>query len=134
AQRRGDGAARAGELKGRTRPVKKITESQMIGDQGVALIKTRVLAMGLLWYESGGTEAGIDGTIEMRDGRTGEATNQIVQVQSRATAAAFTAETEMSFEYLCDERDLAYWLGGNAPVVLVRSRPKTDEAYWVSIK
>jgi hypothetical protein len=105
--------------------VKKITESQMIGDQGVALIKTRVLAMGLLWYESGGTEAGIDGTIEMRDGRTGEATNEIVQVQSRATAGEFTAETDTNFEYLCNERDLAYWMGGNAPVVLERSRPST---------
>jgi hypothetical protein len=114
--------------------MKKITESQMIGDQGVALIRTRVLAMGLLWYESGGTEAGIDGTIEMRDGRTGEATNQIVQVQSRATAGEFTAETDTSFEYLCDERDLAYWMGGNAPVILVRSRPSSDEVYWVSIK
>lgn len=113
---------------------KKITESQMIGDRGIALIKARVLAMGHLWYETGGTEAGIDGTIEMRDGRTGEATNQIVQVQSRATAGEFTAETETSFEYLCNERDLAYWLGGNAPVILVRSRPHTDEAYWVSVK
>jgi Domain of unknown function (DUF4365) len=114
--------------------MKKITESQMIGDQGIALIKTRVLGMGQLWYETGATEAGIDGTIEFRDGRTGIATNQIVQVQSRATSTDFTAETETSFEYLCDERDLAYWLGGNAPVILVRSRPKTDEAYWVSIK
>ena len=113
---------------------KKITQSQMIGDQGIAVIKTRVLGMGFLWYESGGTEAGIDGTIEIRDPQTGVATNQIIQVQSRATSTAFTAETDSAFEYLCDERDLAYWLGGNAPVVLVRSRPDTDEAYWVSIK
>jgi hypothetical protein len=113
---------------------KKITERQMIGDQGVALIKTRVLGMGFLWYESGGTEAGIDGTIEIRDGRTGEATNQIVQVQSRATSTAFTSETDTSLTYACDERDLAYWLGGNAPVILVRSRPNTNEAYWISIK
>jgi hypothetical protein len=127
-------AAESEAVLGGSDVTKKITESQMIGDRGIALIKTRVLGMGLLWYESGGTEAGIDGTIEMRDGRTGEATNQIVQVQSRATSTDFTAETETSFEYLCDERDLAYWLGGNAPVILVRSRPKTDEAYWVSIK
>jgi hypothetical protein len=113
---------------------KKITESQMIGDRGVALIKTRVLGMGHLWYESGGTEAGIDGTIEIRDPKSGHATNQIIQVQSRATSSRFTAETDNDFQYLCDERDLAYWRGGNAPVILVRSRPDTNEAYFVSVK
>jgi hypothetical protein len=113
---------------------KKITESQMIGDRAIALIKARVLGMGHLWYETGGTEAGIDGTIEIRDPKSGRATNQIIQVQSRGTSARFTAETDDSLEYLCDEKDLDYWLGGNAPVILIRSRPDTDEAYFVSVK
>jgi hypothetical protein len=113
---------------------KRITDNQITGERGIALIHARVTAMGFVWYPSGGTEAGIDGTIELRDGRTGAITNQIVQVQSRATAGRFTAETDDSFEYLCDERELDYWLGGNAPVILVRSRPETDEAYWVPLK
>src|SRR5437773_2098567 len=113
---------------------KTITDNQITGERGIALIHARVAAMGFVWYPSGGTEAGIDGTIELRDGRTGAVTNQIVQVQSRATAGRFTAETDESFEYLCEERELDYWLGGNAPVILVRSRPETDEAYWVPLK
>jgi hypothetical protein len=113
---------------------KRITDRQITGERGIALIHARVSAMGFLWYPTGGTEAGIDGTIELRDGRTGAVTNQVVQVQSRAASGRFTAETDHSFEYLCDERDLDYWLGGNAPVILVRSRPETDELYWVPLK
>jgi hypothetical protein len=113
---------------------KKITQGQISAEQGIALIYARVAAMGFLWHPTGGTEAGIDGMIELRDGRTGQVTNQVVQVQSKATAGRFTAETDDTFEYLCDERDLDYWLGGNAPVILVRSRPETNEAYWVPLK
>jgi hypothetical protein len=38
------------------------------------------------------------------------------------------------FAFTCNRRDLHYWLNGNAPVILVCSRPRTDEAYWVSVK
>ena len=113
---------------------KKVARSAMIGDQGVALIHRRVSGMGLVWTPGSNLEAGIDGTIEIRDDATGIVTNSIIQVQSKATERRWTAENDTSFEYLCDERDLAYWLQGNAPVILVVSRPKSDEAYYVSIK
>lgn len=113
---------------------KKIHTNSIIGERGINLIERVVLEMGCLWYPTGGVEAGIDGIIEIRDSRTGEVTNSVVQVQSKAASGRFTAETETSFEYLCDERDLEYWLNGNAPVILVRSRPDSNEAYWASIK
>jgi 2-polyprenyl-3-methyl-5-hydroxy-6-metoxy-1,4-benzoquinol methylase len=112
---------------------KKIARGDMIGQAGVNLIATIVNSMGFLWHPTG-LEAGIDGYIEIRDSSSGEVTNCIIQVQSRATEKPFQGETVDGFDYLCDERDLTYWLGGNAPVILVRSRPSTDEAYWVSIK
>ena len=114
--------------------MKKISNSAMIGDQGINLIQRVVLEMGFLWYPSGGTEAGIDGSIEVRHRNTGEATNLIIQVQSKATDGRFQGETAEHFEYLCDQRDLDYWMNGNAPVILVRSRPSTGEAYWVAVK
>jgi hypothetical protein len=114
--------------------MKKISNSAMIGDQGINLIQRVVLEMGFLWYPSGGTEAGIDGAIEIRHRSTGEATNLIIQVQSKATDARFQGETVEHFEYLCDQRDLDYWINGNAPVIFVRSRPGTGEAYWVAVK
>ena len=78
-------------------------------------------------------EAGIDGRLEIRN-EDAEVTNCIVSVQSKATDGAFEGETETELTFTCSERDLRYWLKGNLPVILVYSRPRTDEAYWLSLK
>ncbi len=114
---------------------KKITEQAIIGEQGINLIQRIVLAMGCAWHPTNqAVEAGIDGEIELVRPDTREATNAIIRVQSKATIRRFVAETDHVFEFVCEERDLAYWLSGNAPVILVVSRPHTSEAYWVPIK
>ncbi|SRR6266568_6082116 len=114
---------------------KKISDQSLIFAQGVNLIERRVLTMGFAWHPTSGTfDVGIDGHIEIRDAVTHAALNTSVQVQSKATARPFTAETDSCLEFLCDERDIEYWMAGNAPVIVVVSRPSTDEAYWVSIK
>lgn len=112
---------------------KKIAQNDIVGKRGVTLIDTIIGEIGFVWY---GTtlEAGIDGYIEIRDRVTGDVTNNIIQVQSKATDVEFDHETSDSFEFTCDPRDLNYWMNGNAPVILIRSRPRTQEAYWVSIK
>ena len=115
-------------------PPKKIDRNSITGQQGINLIERILLEMGFLWYPTGGVEGGIDGTIEIRHADSGEITNSIIQVQSKATKGEWTAESETSFDYLCKDRDLEYWMNGNAPVVLVVSRPSTNEAYWVSVK
>lgn len=116
-------------------PRKKISQSDIIGQQGINLIEEIVLEMGFLWYPTGGVEAGIDGLIEIRDAETGEVTNCVIQVQSKATQQErLQAETNTSFEYKCKDRDLVYWLQGNAPVILIIARTQSREAYWVSIK
>lgn len=114
--------------------MKKILRTSIIGQQGVNLIEKHVLDMGFIWYPTGGLEAGIDGTIEIRDVNTGEALNSIILVQSKATSTQWSRESDTSFEFACSDRDLTYWMQGNAPVILVVSRPSTNEAYWVSIK
>jgi hypothetical protein len=119
-----------------TRAQGKIVHSNsLIGQQGINLIATIVAEMGHLWTPTTGhSDAGIDGYIEIRRTDTSEATNFILQVQSKATAREWENEADETFDFRCDERDLAYWLQGNAPVILVVSRPKTNEAYWISIK
>ena len=112
---------------------KQIGQSDMRGDSGVALIHRVVNEMGFLWNALH-LEAGVDGLIEIRDAVTEEVSNCIIQVQSKAGSSYFKAETDTSFEFLCKERDLDYWLRGNAPVILVVSRPDNDEAYWISVK
>lgn len=114
---------------------KRIHQNSLTGQQGVNLIATIVGEMGFLWTPTGGSaDAGIDGFIEIRQPETGEATNLIVQVQSKATVNRWDNETETKFEYRCNERDIDYWMQGNAPVILVVSRPRDREAYWVSVK
>ncbi len=113
--------------------MKKILHTDIVGQQGINLIESICLKIGFLWHPTG-LEAGIDGCIEIRNTSTGEVTNCIIQVQSKATEQPFEADTGATFEYRCSEKDLAYWLGGNAPVILIRSRPKTNEAYWASVK
>lgn len=113
---------------------KKIHNNSMTGQKGINLIEKIVLEMGFVWYPTGGMEAGIDGTIEIRNPQTGEVANNIVQVQSKATENPFSAETADKFEYTCKDKDIDYWLGGNTPVILVVSRPKDNLIYWVSVK
>jgi hypothetical protein len=113
---------------------KKISESDIIGQTGINFIEGIVLGMGFLWYPTGGVEAGIDGFIEIRDRDTGIVTNSIIQVQSKATQRSFQAETETSFEFLCKEKDIEYWLNGNAPVILIIIQTITKNAFWVSVK
>src|SRR5258705_9556726 len=96
--------------------VKKIHPNSIIGQQGINFIEKIVLDMGFVWYPTGAIEAGIDGSIEIRDANSGEVTNSIIQVQSKSTKGSFQAETADGFDYLCEENDLEYWLRGNAPV------------------
>jgi len=117
---------------GQLTTTKKISQNDIVGELGINLIQKICLEMGFLWHTTG-LEAGIDGYMEIRLD-SGEVTNCIIQVQSKATDRPFEAETPSTLEFHCSGRDLSYWLTGNAPVILVRCRPRTNEAYWVSLK
>jgi hypothetical protein len=45
--------------------MKKIPKTALTGELGVNLIQRVVLEMGCMWNPTGGTVAGIDGTIEI---------------------------------------------------------------------
>ena len=109
---------------------KRVQPGKKTERQGIALIGKVVADMGHLWNEPQ-NDFGTDGSIELVDPATEKATNRIVLVQSKATAVAFG---DRPVGFTCDEDDLRYWLHGNAPVILVRSHPAGDEAYWVSVK
>ncbi len=112
---------------------KKIDRSAHIGDAGIALIHQRVSAMGHVWHERQ-TDAGIDGSIELRDPATGEVSNCHLQVQSKARDSLFAGETDDRFHYVCDERDLDYWMKSHIPVLLICSHPTTGESWWVHVQ
>lgn len=113
-----------------TRNAKRVQPAKKIERQGIALIGSVVADMGHFWNEPQ-NDFGTDGFIELVDPQAEKAANRIVLVQSKATSVAFG---ERPVAFTCDEDDLRYWLHGNAPVILVRSHPSSQQAYWVSIK
>lgn len=112
---------------------KKYSKYTLTGQKGVNLIERIVLDMGFVWHART-IDAGIDGMIELRNDITQEAHNFHILVQSKATEVAFVNDKGPTFEYTCDERDIEYWLKGNAPVILICSNVVSNEAYWVNIK
>src|SRR5688500_14324235 len=108
---------------------KRLPRQLTLAQRGIHLIEGVVLQMHPRWNPTANTDIGIDGTIELCDAATGEALGLILQVQSKATEASWPGETSESFRYVCRADDLDYWLRGNAPVLVIVSRPTTGEAY-----
>ena len=112
---------------------KTVTKQTLIGDGGIALIHMRVNEMGLLYHDRR-IDHGIDGEIEIV-APSGEALNLIVMVQSKASnRPRFTFENDESFQWTASEADLRYWLSGNAPVIVVVSRPAEGLAWWFDVR
>ena len=65
---------------------KRIDQRDITGQKGINLIEKVVLEMGCLWHPTN-LEAGIDGLIEIRDPVSGDVTNCILQVQSKASSS-----------------------------------------------
>tara|TARA_R110000772_G_scaffold122428_1_gene228657 strand:- start:795 stop:1040 length:246 start_codon:yes stop_codon:yes gene_type:complete len=76
---------------------KKIGNNDIIGERGVTAVRSLVLEMGFVLYETGGVEAGIDGFIEIRDKESGEVSNLILQVQCKATERKLPADSDTEF-------------------------------------
>lgn len=112
---------------------KKITDSQHKGDGGIGLIHMLIYEMGHVWHDRV-VDAGIDGSIELRDPSTGEMSNRHVMVQSKASDIPFSGETDDGFWYLCDEEDIEYWMKADRPVILICSHPKERKAWWVHVQ
>jgi hypothetical protein len=111
--------------------VKRSSKQSRIGRAGIDLIARRVGDMGHHWHPgSGDLDTGIDGEIELVDVSNDEVRNFRIGVQSKATEGIWRSETEKGFYYRAKPDDITYWLGGNQPVLLVCSRPKTNEAYF----
>jgi hypothetical protein len=112
---------------------KTISRQGLSGQLGVNLIERIVTRMGSRWSPSGANEVGIDGYIELFDPTSGRPLGTTVAVQSKVVSSP-PNEADASFDYWCDARDLEYWLTNNIPVVLIVSKPSSDEAYWMPIQ
>ena len=115
--------------------MKKITNNQMIGEAGEAIIKSKFLKVGLIYQQLGRLESGTDGIVELRNPKTGETSSKFVAVQVKTKVKGqYSYETDDSFEYLMKETDLSRWKQANLPVIIVLHRTGDDSTYWKSIK
>lgn len=112
---------------------KMIDDSNLIGAAGIGLISLRAAQMKQVFHERH-IDPGIDGTIELRNPATGEMANLHIFVQSKASNSAFPGETDSGFYYLCEPRDLDYWLKASSPVIIICSHPETEEAWWAHVQ
>lgn len=113
----------------------KIIAAQTItGQEAVAIAEREFLRMGFVFYPTGQVEAGVDGFVELRDGRTGAVGNQVVQVQIKGTKVRLPGETDVAFHFLVSPDDIAYWSRGTAELLLVVVKPDEDRAWWRPVR
>ncbi len=112
---------------------KKIDRSAQIGDSAISLIHTRVNKMGFVWHERK-IDAGIDGSIELRNPATGDVNNRHFLVQSKGRDNRFSGENDRGFHFMCKQDDVDYWMSSQIPVLLVCSHPLTGEAWWSHVQ
>ena len=108
---------------------KVLPETTFIGEEGIAVVQRILMRMRYAWQPTGRFDAGIDGYIELRDRQTREMLGAHLGAQVKARAK-FTRETADTFEFLCEQEDVDYWLRSNLPVVLICVRSGTDEAWF----
>lgn len=111
---------------------KTYSESDQIGEEGQRLVALTVARLGHIWHDRR-VDHGVDGEIELVDPVRRSASNVHVLVQSKATARPLPAETDDSFHFLLDAADVAYWRGGSNRVIVVCSRPRTDDIWWAPV-
>ncbi|MFN2466630.1 MAG: DUF4365 domain-containing protein [Gaiellaceae bacterium] len=111
---------------------KRIRETTFIGEGGIAVVQRVLMQMRYAWQPTGRFDAGIDGYIELHDTQTKEMLGAHLGAQVK-TRKRFTRDTDTSFEFLCDQEDIDYWMRSNVPVVLICVRSDADGAWFVCV-
>jgi hypothetical protein len=111
---------------------KKLHDNIFTGEDGIALVQRILMKMRFGWQPTGKFDVGIDGYIQLRDPKTHVMLGAHLAAQVKAYAR-FTAETATSFEFLCEQDHIDYWMRSNLPVVLICVHPDTDEAWFVCV-
>ncbi len=109
---------------------KKIHDQTFIGEGGTAVVQKVLMEMRYGWLPTGRFDAGIDGYIELRDSQSKEMLGAHLGAQVK-TRAKFTAETDETFEFRCEQEDIDYWMRSNLPVLLICVRSESSDAWYV---
>ena len=111
--------------------MKTVTNNQLFGEMGEALVKAKFLRLGLVFEGRGRLETGIDGTVELRDPVSGRMLGKTIAAQVKTKSSdRYTRETDGGFEYLLALKDLNFWRDCNLPVIIVLHRISDDTFFW----
>lgn len=111
---------------------KTYSRQEQAGRRGVNACAAVVEQMGHIWREKPTSDVGVDGEIEIVDPSTRVASGRLllVQVKTRSRLASGEGST---FNFTCGQDDLAYWLSGTAPVLLVLVSAESGEAWFKNL-
>lgn len=114
--------------------MKKLSNSQLIGQRGELLVADRTLSMGFTFDVRNRLETGVDGFLELRDPQTGHMLANWIGAQVKTAAVgSYSYEDKNTFEFLLMPEDLEYWRGSNIPVIIVLVRLDPGDIYWKSV-
>ncbi len=115
--------------------MKKITNSQILGELGETVAKEAFLRLGFGYDCRGRLEAGVDGIVELRDPKSGQPLGKLIGVQVKATEKGpYSHESDAEFQYLIRPEDLSYWRGANLPIIIVLYRQEDETLYWKHVE
>jgi hypothetical protein len=108
------------------------TREHVLADLGVNFVERQVLLHG--WsVDRFEHDYGID-LFMVTYSQAGEIENGRVLFQVKATDSLRRSKDGSTFAIPLSSRDLRYWLGEPAPVILIVYDAKADQAYWVYVQ
>lgn len=113
-------------------PRKRRTREHVLADLGVNHVERQVLLRG--WsVDRFEHDYGID-LLMSTYSRDGQIENGRILLQVKATERVRLLKDERTISISLDSRDLRYWFGEPAPVLLIVYDGKSDSAYWLDIQ
>lgn len=114
-------------------PRKRRTRQHVIADLGVNHLERFVLLCGHTRVPTHTSDYGID-LILWPHRANGEAVHGEVKFQVKATDGLGVLADGGTISFTVETRDLNFWLGERAPVILVVNDAQKDRGYWLDVK
>jgi hypothetical protein len=111
----------------------KVDDNYFQERMGVLALAKKVNELKCIWRETPNADVGIDGQIELVDGR-GQSTGQLVAVQVKSGKSYVEKGDDQKILYYASEKHRNYWQNFPIPVLIVIHNPQNDMAYWVDAR
>lgn len=104
----------------------------IIGDIGVAIARTKVGKMGLIFREQTTQDHGIDAIIEIFS--DGAPTGRLIAAQIKCGESYFRETDENFITYRFNTNHYSYWTSHSLPVIIILVDHNSELCYWENIR